>query len=146
MLDNVSIMMEDKLVALSGLKKERYESNVEVFGEKHASYFDEMISIVAESEDKKAAADSIAECFVTQVFDAYSKNGKVKSRLQMDLNYMMIYYFFPVLLLREDENKTLICDAVRDKWNEVFHTTINYADYEIIKAGFKRKIFGFVIE
>ena len=43
MLDNVSIMMEDKLVALSGLKKERYESNVEVFGEKHASYFDEMI-------------------------------------------------------------------------------------------------------
>ena len=36
MLDNVSIMMEDKLVALSGLKKERYESNVEVFGEKHA--------------------------------------------------------------------------------------------------------------
>ena len=105
-----------------------------------------MISIVAESEDKKAAADSIAECFVTQVFDAYSKNGKVKSRLQMDLNYMMIYYFFPVLLLREDENKTLICDAVRDKWNEVFHTTINYADYETIKAGFKRKIFGFVIE
>lgn len=146
MLDNVSIMMEDKLVALSGLKKERYESNVEVFGEKHAAYFDEMLGIVAESDDKEAAAAAIAECFVTQVFDAYSKNGKVKSRLQMDLNYMMIYYFFPVMLLKEDENRTLICDAVRDKWNEVFRTTINYADYETIKSGFKRKIFGFIIE
>ena len=61
MLDNVSIMMEDKLVALSGLKKERYESNVEVFGEKHAAYFDEMLGIVAESEDKEAAAAAIAE-------------------------------------------------------------------------------------
>ena len=50
------------------------------------------------------------------------------------------------MLLKEDENRTLICDAVRDKWNEVFRTTINYADYETIKSGFKRKIFGFIIE
>ena len=79
-------------------------------------------------------------------FNALNHKLTILFRLIIFIPIMMIYYFFPVMLLKEDENRTLICDAVRDKWNEVFRTTINYADYETIKSGFKRKIFGFIIE
>lgn len=143
MLEDVKVIFSEKDQLLKKLKKPLYESNMEYFIETYGHFITEMTDIVKDAEDKETAAGEMAANFASQVKEAYSgKNGKLNMRIGMDLNFVMIYYVFPALLKTQDENATLIADALKDKWNETMGCGIGYADYDTILSGFRTKIFG----
>ena len=96
-----------------------------------------------QAEDKEKAAKEIAVSFVDQVEGHFKVNGKIGGRTQADLNFFMIYYTFPAILLSAGENGKMIADAVCGQWGERFKDSkIGYADYDTIYKGFREKIFG----
>lgn len=145
MLENGYLMFQDMDAILSGLKKKTYEVNMGLYGEKYKEYFDEILDSVGAAEDKDGVAGAIIDSLCQQVREKYSKKGKISKKMLMNLNFVMIYYIFPTLLLREDENSKLIANNFRDGWNEYFGSSIDYTTYEALLDGFKNRIFGFII-
>ncbi|MBQ0028029.1 MAG: hypothetical protein KBS96_05445 [Lachnospiraceae bacterium] len=142
MLDNVSVMFEDKGFYLKKMRRPLYEKNMEVFGTNYKKYFDEIIDTVAAAEDKRQMAIMLGDCFAYKMREAYVNKKKIPPQLAMDLNLMMIYYVFPGILLTKDVNAELIADAFKEKWNEIMECSIDYADYQTIRDGFSNKLFG----
>jgi len=142
MLDNVLSMFDDRKALVGKIKKAAYETNMPIYCEKYADLYKEMLGYLSDRDDKAVAAKEIADIFCQRVYDGHAKNGRVKSGLILDLNFMMVYYFFPGLLLTGDENAATLADAIRDKWNETFGCTISYGTYDFIMEGFKKKLFG----
>ena len=145
MLNNAAVMFEAMGLILNGLKKKTYEEYMSMYREKYQAYFDEILNYVNESEDKAKAAGELAAAFCPQIREAYTKRKRVPSKVQMNLSFVMIYYFFPAILLTGNENATVIADAFKDAWNKEFKCNIGYSTYDDIYNGFKNRIFGFVI-
>lgn len=145
MLDNAVVMFQDMGTILTGLKKKTYENYMDVFREKYKDYFNEIIDYVDTSEDKMEAAKALGLCLASQVEAEFKKRRKVPTKIQMNLNLIMIYYIFPGILMTKNENAVLIADSFRDEWNKTFGCNINYTTFEEIYAGFKNRIFGFEI-
>ena len=143
MLDQVETMFDNMLIMMKKLKKASYEKNMKTFRETYGHFFDEMEQYVGAEADKEAAAKEIAAVFTDAVNVKFSVNGKVKSRTQADLNFFMIYYVFPTILLTESEDKELIAEKIRNAWAAKFKDSdIGYADYDRIYGGFHEKILG----
>ena len=131
------------LEMLKKLKKLSYEENMKRFRKEQGHFIDEMISYVKSSSDTEAAAKEIGKVFSDGVFDAFSVNGRIKGRKQADLNFFMIYYVFPAILLTDEDCSAVICDSLRDEWNARFDDTyINYTTYDRLYSTFRNKIFG----
>lgn len=146
MLEQVETMFDGMLDMMKKLKKASYEKHMKAFRERNGHFFTEMIQYVEEKEgmpEKEAAAREVADVFADAVQKNFSVKGKIRPRTQIDLNFFMIYYVFPALLLTEGENQELIADSIRDKWGEKFKDSkIQYADYDKIYGAFREKIFG----
>jgi len=142
MLEDIRVIFSEKDKLLKKLKKSAYENNMEYYLENYGHYFDEMAEYVSNASDATAAANEITEVFANDIFEAYSKNGKMNGRIAMDLNFVMIYYIFPGILKRNEENGKIICDALKDNWNQKFGCGIDYGTYEDILSGFRTKLFG----
>lgn len=143
MLDNVAEIYTDMNIMMKKLKKKPYETNSESFRNQFNHYFKEMTDYVGAAEDKNAAAAEVGEVFSSKVKERFAnKRGKVNIRTTIDLNMFTIYYVFPSILLLEDENSTIVCDNLRDKWNEAFGEHIDYTDYKTLHDSFREKIFG----
>lgn len=143
MLDHAETMFDGMRDMMKKLKKASYQKNMEIFREKNGHFFQEMVQYTQQSEDKEAAAGEIAERFTDAVRDSFSKNGKIRSVTQLDLNLFAIYYVFPAILLTGSDDATLIADHIRDAWAAKFKDSdIQYADYDRIYEGFREKIFG----
>lgn len=127
------------------LKKTSYEKNMQEFRERNGHYFSEMIAHLEQAEDKKQAAEEVAAVFVDRVEKHFSVKGKIKGRTQADLNFFMIYYTFPAILLTHCENAGQIAEAICCEWGERFkNSKIGYADYDKIYGAFRDKIFGLI--
>ncbi|MBP9997463.1 MAG: hypothetical protein KBT19_09410 [Lachnospiraceae bacterium] len=138
-------LFDDADVLVKRLKKAIYEQNMEVFKERFAAEIDVFANCV-EDEADTSALDTLADSFVNEVKDKFAKNGKIGKTKMLDLNFMMIYYIFPAIMMAQPTHSALICDTIRDKWNDGFGTKIDYASYDTIIEGFKGKflgIFGF---
>ena len=145
MLDHVEIVFQDMKPMMKKLKNASYKANMEKFLEEHGDYFRKMTDLTGNADNKEETACDIAKTFVDQVEKIYAspKNGKIKGTLQMDLNFFMIYYVFPAILLTEHEDAVLIADHLRDEWGNRFKDSrIQYTDYETLYGAFKEKIFG----
>ena len=102
-----------------------------------------MTAYTEQAEDHEAAAKEIAAVFVKAVQDAFSVKGRMKSRMQADLNFFMIYYTFPALLLTESEQADLIAKSICSLWGSTFKdSNIGYTTYEKLYGAFREKIFG----
>ena len=87
----------------------------------------------------------LAVDFTDKVYDAYvsPKKGKIDSAVQTDLNFFMIYYVFPAILLTEHDDAKLIADHLCSRWGEKFkNSKIQYTDYDSLYVSFREKIFG----
>ncbi len=135
---NITVIFEDAHLLVKGLKKNSYESNMNIFRERYGDVFREFTEAVTEEADYAKVADE----FATAVFEENSKNGKIKGGKLMDLNMLMVYYAFPVLQMQEGIDTGLMCDSVRDSWNRKFNTSIDYTTYDKILDGFKSRLFG----
>ncbi len=131
---NVIGIFEDVDILSKVHAKKQYEANMNMFQEKRYG----MLSQLVEAEDKAEASKALCD----GVTSAFKKFGKVRGGDLMNLNYFMIYYVFPSILLKEGEAAVEICDTLRDTWNAHFKSNINYTDYDTLMEGFQLKIFG----
>ncbi len=143
MLDNVATIFDNVDEMLKKLKKVQYEERMESFRKAYGHYFDEMLEHTAASEDKNAAADEVAGIFSKATFDRFAKKGKIKSYKQVDLNFFMVYFVFPAILLTGHEDADTVCNALKNAWNATFKdTNLSYTDYDTLYKSFRTKIFG----
>lgn len=143
MLENIDLIFTDLEQMLRKLKKSSYEENMKKFRAEQGHFIDEMISCVKGADNKEAAAIAVGNDFANGVFEAVSVNGKINGRKQADMNFFMIYYVFPAILLTNEECADSLCKAIRDAWNARFKdTNINYTDYDSLYNSFRNKIFG----
>ena len=102
-----------------------------------------MALYVADAEDKEKAAGEIAKDFADKVEQKNTVKGRINGRLQADMNFFMIYYVFPAVLMADQVNGKLTADAICREWGARFKDSkIGYADYDTIYGGFREKIFG----
>lgn len=142
MLQQVESMFEDMAPMLKSLKKKNYETNMKAFLEKNNEFFFEMVEQL-NFENKEAVAQHISNSFVNAVKQIFEKKGKIKGKLQMDLNFFMIYYVFPSILLTQNDNAKLMADTLCETWGKSFKDSkIGYTDYDKLHESFKEKIFG----
>ena len=157
MLEQVVSMFDDYENMLKKLKKKSYEERMKGFREKYGHYFTEMTAYVenavkglgeeaeesAMAEKKNAACMEIADTFIKAVQEKFQVNGKMKGRTQADLNFFMIYYVFPAILLTEHESAKEIADAICNLWGASFKDSkIGYTTYDSLYGAFREKIFG----
>ncbi|MCI9442598.1 MAG: hypothetical protein HFH15_15520 [Ruminococcus sp.] len=145
MLEGVESMFDNMDSMLKKLKKNSYEANMKTFRHTYGHYFQEMTEFVGQSEEKEQAAEFIGNEFAGKVKEKYksAKNGKIKSYVQADLNFMMIYYVFPALLMTEHKSAKAIADGLCTAWGQQFKDgQIQYTDYDTLYNGFREKIFG----
>lgn len=144
MLDHVETMFDSIPDMLKKLKKRSYESNMELFRKRNASYFDEIIQYVETQENKEEASATVAGLLADAAERRFAgSNGKIKPRQQADLNFFMIYYTFPAILLTENENADLIDKSICNEWARRFKDSkISYTDYDSIYNTFNEKILG----
>lgn len=143
MLDQVEDMFDNMAGMLKKIKRKTYEARMQGFRLKYSSYFTEMTEYMDSMEDKEEAAEDIAKAFVAAVKDKAEVKGKIGGRKQVDMNFFMIYYVFPAILLTEHEDAKEIADAICAKWGKTFkNSEIGYTTYDKLCASFRNKIFG----
>lgn len=145
MLDHVELIFENMKPMMKKLKKASYKENMEMFVREHGHYFREMTQITESAEDKSEAAAEIARVFAESVEKKFAspRNGKISGALQMDMNFFMIYYVFPAVLMTGHEDAALIANHLRDEWGSRFKDSkIQYTDYDTLYGAFREKIFG----
>ena len=142
MLQQVEVIFENMAPMLKGLKKKSYEVNMKAFREKNNEFFFGLMDQL-KIGNKEAIAKHLSNSFVAAVKQIFEKNGKIKGSLQMDLNFFMIYYVFPSILLTHSDNAKLMADTLCETWGNSFKDgKIGYTDYDTLYESFKEKIFG----
>lgn len=145
MLEGAVSMFDNMEPMLKKLKKNAYETNMKTFRQTYGHYFQEMTEYIGRSDDQEKAAREMGNEFAGKVKEKFQspKNGKIKSYVQADLNFFMIYYVFPALLLTGHEYAKTAADALCTAWGENFKDgNISYTDYDTLYNGFREKIFG----
>ena len=142
MLQQVESVFEDMAPMLKNLKKKNYETNMKAFREKNNEFFFEMMDQL-KFENKEAIARHLSNSFVAAVKQMFEKRGKIKGKVQMDLNFFMIYYVFPAILMTQSDYAKLMADTLCETWGNSFkESKIGYTDYDTLHESFKEKIFG----
>jgi len=145
MLENVHEIFDFGMLQFRRAKKKMYEERIAEFREKNGTVISEMLSYVANAEDKDAAAGEVSEAFCKDVFDANAKRGKLRGSSQQDCCLFMIYYVFPSILLTEDENAAFMCDKLLESWRVWFKNPgMQYGTYDDLHDSFREKIFGLI--
>ena len=142
MLQQVETIFENMGPMLKKLKKKTYEVNMKEFREKNNEFFFGMMDQLKVG-NKEAIAQHLANSFVAAVKQIFEKKGKIKGNLQMDLNFFMIYYVFPSILMTQSDDAKLMADTLCETWGNSFKDAkIGYTDYDKLHESFKEKIFG----
>lgn len=142
MLQQVETIFEDMGPMLKVSKKKNYEENMKNFREKNNEFFFQLTDWL-KGENKAAIAQKLSNSFVESVKQIFEKNGKIKGRLQADLNFFMIYYVFPAILMTQSDEAKLLADTLCETWGNSFKDSkIGYTDYDNLYESFKEKIFG----
>ena len=144
MLNGIANYFDNRDQMLRHLKKKSFEKNTQSFIDSYGHYFREMTEYVDSVSDKEQAAAEIANTLVNCVEKKFaSRKGKIDSRTQVDLNFVMIYYVFPTILGTEHEYAKLIADSICSAWGKQFkESQIQYTDYDTLYGSFREKIFG----
>lgn len=143
MLEQAASMFDGMQAMIKKLKKASYETNMKEFRRRHGETIREMTDHIDAGEDKDRAAGEAADALIASVRSAFEKNGKIRGTVQVDLNFFMIYYVFPAILLTEHEEAKRLADVLCAKWGSAFkNSKIGYTDYTSLHKSFREKIFG----
>ena len=144
MFDGTYALFDKYGRGLGKVKKAEYEKIFDEFYTQNLPLLKEMLQYIADSSDKDAAAKEVAVNTYNNLTEQYGKRGKIRRNMMIDLSIYQIYYLFTSILKIEDENSTLLCDALRDEWRiRSKNPQFSYTTYEEIHKGFKEKLFGF---
>lgn len=143
MLEQVAEIFFGMKEMLKKIKKNNYETRMNDFREKYGHYFTEMVTWTESREDKETAAAEVAESFVSSVKEMAEEKGRIGGRKQVDMNFFMIYYVFPAILLTEHEDAVTVADAICKCWGDTFKDSkIGYTTFEKLNESFRTKILG----
>lgn len=143
MLDHLETVFDGMADMIKNLRKPSYKNNMEKFREKNEHFFREMAQYVEGKENKEEAAKEIARIWASVVEKKFSVKGRIKSYTQSDVNFFMIYYVFPAILLVESECSDLIAGSIRDLWRSRFKDSkIDYTTYDELYNSFQDRILG----
>ncbi len=143
MLEGVEKIFDEMQPMMKKLKKVSYEKNMAAFRETHGHFFIEMTDYVQNADDKEKAAGEMAAVFIEKTKNRFAKAGRISGRMQVDMNFFMIYYTFPAILLTGSSCAKQMADSLCSAWGVQFRdSSIRYADYDTIYNGFREKIFG----
>lgn len=143
MLETIDVMFDNMSEMMKKLKKDTYEKNMSDFQNAQGHFFEEMITLVENSENKAVTVKEIADVYVEAIARKYAVKGKFKPRMEADLNLFMIYYVFPAILLTESKYAVVLSDGIRDAWRiRTNNNRFQYTDYYKIYDSFREKIFG----
>ncbi len=143
MLEQAASMFDGMQTMMKKLKKASYEVHMKEFRRTYGDMIREMTDHTGAGEDKRRAAGDVADAFIDSVRRRFEKNGKISGTVQVDLNFFMIYYVFPAILLTEHEDAKIVADVLCEKWGEAFkNSKIGYTDYASLHKSFREKIFG----
>ena len=137
MLQQVEMIFEDMPSMLKGLKKKNYESNMKIFREKNNDFFFALMDQL-KIENREVVAQHLSNSFVAAVKQIFEKRGKIKGNTQLDLNFFMIYYVFPAILMTQSDHAKIMADALCETWGKSFKDSkIGYTDYDTLYQSFK---------
>ncbi|MCR5791115.1 MAG: hypothetical protein K6G83_14630 [Lachnospiraceae bacterium] len=170
MLDNIITIYNDMPDMMKRVKKKKYEANMNYFRETYGHFFTEMMELMDASEDQEKTAREIADTVIAATKEKFTKWGRIRGYVQVNVNFFAIYYIFPAILMEAGGQKpvrtaasenapegaegsqpekvkkktgVMVADTLRDQWNASFADThIQYADYQTIHDAFNEKIFG----
>lgn len=143
MLEGVGEIFNDYKGMLKKLKKKQYKERTDYFRREYGHYFDDMNSLIEESENREATMSEISNTICDEVFNKHKFFGKIPGFAMIDLSFHLIYYVFPTILASDKEYSNDLAENLRVTWNERFGEKINsFADYETLHGGFNEKIFG----
>jgi len=144
MLQEVESIFENMESMLKEVKKKTYEENMKEFYEKNEDIFLCMTKQL-EVEIGETTIQQTADAFIEAVKAKFGKRGKIKGYLQIDLNFFMIYYVFPAILMTKEKNAKLMADTLCENWGKSFkNSIISYTDYDTLHDSFKEKIWGII--
>ena len=143
MLDHVENIFNNMPEMLKRLKKASYAERMEKFRDEHGHFFREMTDAVELAEDRDAKAAEIAGVVVEAARERFTVRGRISGRTQTDMNFFMIYFVFPAILMTRSTCADQVAKAIRDQWSRTFkNSDIGYTDYESLLGSFTEKIFG----
>ena len=143
MLDHVEVIFNNMPEMLKRLKKASYAERMEKFRDEHGHFFREMTDAVELAEDRDAKAAEIAGVVVEAARERFTARGRINGRTQTDMNFFMIYFVFPAILMTRSTCADQVAKAIRDQWSRTFkNSDIGYTDYESLLGSFTEKIFG----
>jgi len=144
MFDGTQLMFDKFAKRLGKVKKKDYEVNFDSFMSENKDCLLEMLQYVGARDDKDEAAKEVAVIVFDNLTQQHGKRGKLRMNTCIDLSIYMIYYLFPAILKLEDDNSTLLADAIRDEWRiRTKNENFSYTTYDEVHTGFKEKLFGF---
>lgn len=145
MLNQVITVFDGMRQMMKRLKKASYEVNMKEFRHRNEHYFIEMLDFMETKEDKSAAAGEVSRIFTEAVQKEFSVKGKIKGTVQADLNFFMIYYVFPAILMTGREDAVILADVLCKTWGNTFkNSKIGYTDYDSLYNSFREKILGII--
>ena len=143
MLDHVEVIFNNMPEMLKRLKKASYAERMEKFRDEHGHFFREMTDAVELAEDRDPIAAEIAGVVVEAARERFTVRGRINGRTQTDMNFFMIYFVFPAILMTRSTCADQVAKAIRDQWSRTFkNSDIGYTDYESLLGSFTEKIFG----
>lgn len=143
MLEQVASMFDGMQAMMKKLKKVPYEERMTEFRQRNGHFFEEMTAYLDSRDKKEEAAREVASVFVGAVKERFTSKGKIRGPVQADLNFFMIYYVFPAILLTEHSQAKLLADTLCEVWGKTFKKAkIGYTDYDTLYHSFNEKIWG----
>ena len=143
MFDHSAAMFDGYRNKLRKIKKKTYEERFSVFYDENKEIFSDMTQYIKGRDDKDVAASEVANIFAENIFAEYARGGRLSGSDKADLSLFMIYFVFPSILMLEDANSTVLCDAIRDEWRKrTENPSFDYTTYEDLHGSFQEKLFG----
>lgn len=143
MLDGTIQMFANYKLMLKKIKTKTYEERFAKFMEDNKSNLDAMLVYVRGRQDKDVAVNEVANIVAENLYSEYGKWGHLFGGVKADLSLYMVYFIFPAILKTEDENATLLCDAIRDEWRvRTGNSVYDYTTYDELHGTFQEKLFG----
>ena len=81
---DISIIFENQNILMKRLNKKVYEKYMDMFRERYGDIIDEYLVQLANSDAPEQSAETIAKTVVDQIFDKFSKRGKLKKTVMME--------------------------------------------------------------
>ncbi len=126
---------------MASFKKSVYPGAFQTYVSRHLETLRAIEAIYQEEKEPEVFIDKLSDRLVSAAqaeLDGIAKKGK-RNEQQINYNMLLAVFVFPAMLEQKGDASEPLTDAIIEKWNATFKTSVGKADYAQIEAGFHRK-------